>query len=320
MNAPMVQGQSGGLPRGELLGRYRSYEEAQKVVAHLAASEGFDIKYLSIVGNDLRTVEHIRTRLSYPRVALGGAAQGALFGAFIGLLIFTFSPDSTPLDIIMAILMGMAIWMIVGVVGYSVRRGRRDFASSSQLVATTFDVVCDFSVAAQARQLVPGAGVTSLGLHNDPTSPAASQPGPTMPGATATSSSHHSTADRTAETSENARSNTGYEDLPDGRPRFGVRVGGETVATQTSVTQQTAQAHPDSPPPAEGPAQAEHQEHGSPREHGSSQEHGAAQHTEESSERCASEPETSEPHTSESHTEGPSDSDTSEPEDSGPRI
>lgn len=315
MNAPMVQGQSGGLPRGELLGRYRSYEEAQKVVAHLAASEGFDIKYLSIVGNDLRTVEHIRTRLSYPRVALGGAAQGALFGAFIGLLIFTFSPDSTPLDIIMAILMGMAIWMIVGVVGYSVRRGRRDFASSSQLVATTFDVVCDFSVAAQARQLVPGAGVTSLGLHNDPTSPAASQPGPTMPGATATSSSHHSTADRTAETSENARSNTGYEDLPDGRPRFGVRVGGETVATQTSVTQQTAQAHPDSPPPAEGPAQAEHQEHGSPREHGSSQEQGAPQHTEESSDHRASEPQTSE-----SHTEGHSDSDTSEPEDSGPRI
>lgn len=240
MNAPMLQGQSGGLPRGELLGRYRSYEDAQKVVEHLASSEGFDIKNLSIVGNDLRTVEHIRTRLSYPRVALGGAAQGALFGAFIGLLIFTFSPDSTPTDIIMAVLMGMAIWMIIGIVGYSVRKGRRDFASSSQLVATTFDVVCDFSVAAHARRLVPGAGVASLGMDDDPTSAAASTsapspdltpsgagpaPAPVAPGVQGADSGE-------AAQQDGPRGGGGYDDLPDGRPRYGVRVGDRTPAPQ----------------------------------------------------------------------------------------
>ncbi len=60
--------QTGGLPRGELLGRYRTYEQAQRVVDHLAAQD-FDIKKLTIVGNDLRSVEHIRSRLTYPRVA-----------------------------------------------------------------------------------------------------------------------------------------------------------------------------------------------------------------------------------------------------------
>ncbi|HIW98927.1 MAG TPA: hypothetical protein H9871_02165, partial [Candidatus Nesterenkonia stercoripullorum] len=123
MNAPMNAPQPGGLPRGELLGRYRSYEDAQKVVDHLAADEGFDIKHLTIVGNDLRTVEHIRTRLSYPRVALAGASQGAMFGAFIGLLIFLFSPDASLIDLGLAVVLGMAIWTLVGVIGYAVRKG-----------------------------------------------------------------------------------------------------------------------------------------------------------------------------------------------------
>lgn len=57
---------TGGLPKGELLGRYRTYDDAQRVVDHLAAAEDFDIKTLTIVGNDLRSVEHIRSRLSYP--------------------------------------------------------------------------------------------------------------------------------------------------------------------------------------------------------------------------------------------------------------
>ncbi|WP_261624819.1 DUF3021 domain-containing protein [Nesterenkonia marinintestina] len=240
MNAPMLQGQNGGLPRGELLGRYRSYEDAQKVVEHLASSEGFDVKNLSIVGNDLRTVEHIRTRLSYPRVALGGAAQGALFGAFIGLLIFTFSPDSTPLDIVMAVLMGMAIWMIIGVIGYSVRKGRRDFASSSQLVATTFDVVCDFGVAVHARRLVPGAGVVSLGLYDDPTSTPSSAPaaGPgAAPGAAdqtppGEDSAPHD-APRPAPDRASSQTGSGYDDLPDGRPRFGVRVDADRSSAPT---------------------------------------------------------------------------------------
>lgn len=160
---------TGGLPQGELLGRYRTYEDAQKVVDHLTADQSFDVKALTIVGNELRSVEKVRGRLSYPRVAGTGALQGALFGTFMGLLLMLFSPQDPLMNLGMAVLMGMAIWMIIGVISFAARRGTRGFVSASQLVATSFDVVCDVQAAGKARQLVQGAGVTSLNAWNDPT-------------------------------------------------------------------------------------------------------------------------------------------------------
>lgn len=241
---------TGGLPRGELLGRYRSYEDAQKVVDHLTAAEDFDVKALTIVGNDLRSVEHIRTRLTYPRVALGGAAQGAMFGAFIGLLIFLFSPEASIYNLVFSVVLGMAIWMIIGVIGFAMRKGRREYASSSQLVATTFDVVCEFSAAHRARQLVPGAGVMSLNAYNDPTSQSSARPAPAQPASAPSqpapaqdagpqdarqhSAGQHSAAQGADVQGQDQESTTpapapqqpvaGYNDLPDGRPRYGVRV------------------------------------------------------------------------------------------------
>lgn len=65
-----------GLPRGELLGRYTSYLDAQKLVDYLADND-FPVAAVSIVGNDVRTVERVTAKLSYPRVALAGAARAA---------------------------------------------------------------------------------------------------------------------------------------------------------------------------------------------------------------------------------------------------
>lgn len=166
---PAMPLNTGGLPQGELLGRYRSYEDAQKVVDHLAKDPDFDIKTVTIVGNELRSVEKVRGRLTYPRAAGTGALQGALFGVFMGLLLMLFSPQDPLVSLGMAVLMGMGIWMIFGVISFAARRGTRGFISASQLVATTFDVVCDFQVAGRARQLVKNSGVTSLNAWNDPT-------------------------------------------------------------------------------------------------------------------------------------------------------
>lgn len=214
--------QTGGLPRGELLGRYRTYEQAQQVVDHLS-SQDFDIKHLTIVGNDLRSVEHIRSRLTYPRVAGAGAAQGALFGLFIGLLIFLFSPEAPMANLMLSVLMGMGIWMILGVVGFAVRKGR-GFASSSQMVATTFDIVCDFSVSPQARQLVSGAGVPSVSASDDPTG-VRPPVGPAVPpGSQGAGAEGESTTPQGQPARRSEREPTGYENLPDGRPRYGVRL------------------------------------------------------------------------------------------------
>ncbi|MGJ9424667.1 general stress protein [Nesterenkonia halotolerans] len=278
MNAGTNSGglNTGGLPRGELLGRYRSYEDAQKVVDHLTAAEDFDVKALTIVGNDLRSVEHIRTRLTYPRVALGGAAQGAMFGAFIGLLIYLFSPEASIYNLAFSVVLGMAIWMIIGVLGFAMRKGRREYASSSQLVATSFDVVCEFGSAQRARQLVAGAGVMSLNAFNDPTSTSMSgapqqpagaprpspQPGPGQGAAgTEQQGSTTTTAAPDAQASESQAPSAGYNDLPDGRPRYGVRAPQEQAAQEPEpqVTGEQAEQAERAESPAEQtePAQAE---------------------------------------------------------------
>lgn len=265
----------GGLPRGDLLGRFRSYEDAQKVVDRLAQADSFDVKSISIVGNDLRSVESVRSRLSYPRVAGAGAAQGAMFGFFIGLLIWLFAPESPVLNLALAVLLGMAIWMIIGVISYAIRRGQRDFASSSQLVATTYDVVCDAGSAGRARHILgpmPQQGqVTGVGAA--PTQAAAATPTPVSAAAPTQAPAegpahaaegsrlpdddapagapveqqpgeqpHQPSAEHAAdneqsptgtveeETAEEASASQtspgargGYRDLPDGRPRYGVR-------------------------------------------------------------------------------------------------
>jgi hypothetical protein len=236
------------------------------------------VKALTIVGNDLRSVEKVRGRLSYPRVAGTGALQGALFGAFMGLLLMLFAPEAPLLNLAMAVLMGMAIWMIIGVVSFAARRGTRGFVSASQLTATTYDVVCDFQVAQKARQLVPGAGVTSLNALNDPTGQPSALSTPGRGGSSQASAAQttvqptvqppapHSTtppaeAPRTpvqgheqqAQSSEENAASKGTSaaadhaertraaqqwQQPDGRPRYGVRLDDAQQQSQSAAEQQ----------------------------------------------------------------------------------
>lgn len=248
---------TGGLPKGELLGRYRTYDDAQKVVDHLAAAEGFDIKTLTIVGNDLRSVEHIRSRLSYPRVAGAGAAQGAMFGFFIGLLVWLFAPEAPIINMLLSVLLGICIWTLIAVVSYAVRRGKRDFASSSQLVATTFDVVCDFAAAGKARQLAAQSGVISLNAWNDPTGRSANLGGAAAPGQTA--APHAAPAAGESDVGLSAE-RPGHADLPDGRPRYGVRVQNSEPTPQGDDGHGEAESapHPDpAPEPEQQPAPRE---------------------------------------------------------------
>jgi len=73
------------LPQGETVASYGTYGEAQKAVDHLAQSQ-FPVQHVTIVGSDLKSVERVLRRLSYPSVALGGFASGAWFGLFVGLM------------------------------------------------------------------------------------------------------------------------------------------------------------------------------------------------------------------------------------------
>ena len=148
------------LPEGTAVASFRTYLEAQKAVDHLS-DEAFPVQALTIVGDDLRMVERVTGRLTYGRVAVGGLMSGAWFGLFIGLLLSMFSGDGSSFPIVAAVLMGAAFATMFSLISYALTRGRRDFTSQSQIVATRYTVLCHAQHAGRAREMLTAAGIRS---------------------------------------------------------------------------------------------------------------------------------------------------------------
>jgi hypothetical protein len=141
------------LPRGEVVGTYDTYKEAQRVVDRLAKGE-FQVSKVSIVGNDLKTVERVTGRLTYGRAALAGAASGAWFGVFFGLLILLIYPV-TSLSLFGAVgLIGAGIGMLFSLIAYAVNRRTHDFTSMTQVLASNYQVIVDPELAEAAREVL----------------------------------------------------------------------------------------------------------------------------------------------------------------------
>jgi hypothetical protein len=142
------------LPKGDVLGTYDTYDAAQRVVDRLARAE-FPVKQVSIVGSDLRTVERVTGKMTYGRAALAGAASGAWFGLFLGLLLFIFSPSQDAILYVgAAVLIGAGFGMLFGIVSYALNRRRRDFTSIHQVIAAKYEVMIDPSLTIRAQELL----------------------------------------------------------------------------------------------------------------------------------------------------------------------
>ena len=143
------------MPRGEVVGRYRTYAEAQKAVDYMS-DEHFPVAMVSIIGSDLKSVEQVTGRLSYPRVALQGALNGLFFGAFFGLILTLFGGPEAAASILPTMLLGGAFFMLTATLTYAMSRGKRDFTSTSRIVAGSYEVLAAPEVAGQARQVLNG--------------------------------------------------------------------------------------------------------------------------------------------------------------------
>jgi len=142
------------LPRGDVLGTYDTYDEAQTVVDRLSRAE-FPVKQIAIMGSDLRTVERVTGKMTYNRAALAGAASGAWFGLFLGLLLFIFSPSQDGIIYVgAAVLIGAGFGMLFGLVSYGLNRRRRDFTSTHQVIAAKYEIVIDPSLTAKAQDVL----------------------------------------------------------------------------------------------------------------------------------------------------------------------
>jgi hypothetical protein len=140
---------------GVQVGTYGDYPSAQQAVDFLS-DEKFPVENVTIIGSDLRMIERVTGRLSWGRAIAAGAASGAWFGLFVGLLLGIFAADGTSWlgSVLTGLLIGLVFGAVFGAVGYAASQGKRDFTSTSQVVASRYDVMSAPQFAEQARELL----------------------------------------------------------------------------------------------------------------------------------------------------------------------
>ncbi|MEO8556797.1 MAG: general stress protein [Actinomycetota bacterium] len=145
------------------LGTYDKYADAQKAVDYLSDHE-FAVENCMIVGTDLKQVERVTGRLTRGRVVWAGALSGMWMGLFVGLIFALFDQNSTTAAVLATVAFGAAFGVVWGLIGYAATKGRRDFTSVSQVVATRYEVLVEHKFAEQARALLadmPGQILTA---------------------------------------------------------------------------------------------------------------------------------------------------------------
>ena len=150
------------IPRGQVIGSYDTYVEAQRAVDYLSDQQ-VPVQHVSIVGSDLKMVENVLGRLTRGRAALAGAASGAWFGLFVGVLLSLFADEGTNSFglIIAAVIYGAVFGAIFGFVSHALTKGKRDFTSRSKIVASAYEIRCVWAEADRAREVL--AGLTAPG-------------------------------------------------------------------------------------------------------------------------------------------------------------
>ncbi len=137
------------------VGIYNSYADAQKAVDYLS-DEKFEVQNLAIVGTDLKSVERVLGRRNWGTVIASGVQSGLSTGLLVALVLLIFIPTNggfVPL-LLGALGIGIVLGVAFAAIGYAASRGRRDFTSVSQTVATKYEILCEHKVAAQAREML----------------------------------------------------------------------------------------------------------------------------------------------------------------------
>ena len=145
------------MPQGEVVAEFAQYLEATQFVEKLIR-QNFPAGAIAIVGSDLRTVERIRGKLSYARLALSGAITGSWLGLIYGIL---FAGTSAGTDVtnpaqyagvMQAIIVGAGLGMLFNVIRFSMSKNKRGFVSQSSFVASKYQVQVPAALSAQAKE------------------------------------------------------------------------------------------------------------------------------------------------------------------------
>lgn len=142
---------------GTEVASYRTYAQAQAAVSKLSEDD-LDVSVLTIVGTDLRLVERITGKLTIGKVLISGALSGMWAGSFIALFLLLWLPSPSTSVFLIGLAMGAGFGMVLQVVPYLARRSRRDFISSTRVVASRYAIVTTERVAEYRRMLARSEG------------------------------------------------------------------------------------------------------------------------------------------------------------------
>lgn len=139
-----------------VLAEYATYPEAERLVDHLSDAK-FPVEHVRIVGVGVSTVEQVTGRMTKTRAALVGAAGGAWFGLFVGLLFGLFVVGPAWLGMLLTGALVGALWgALFGFVAHWATGGRRDFSSAGGLQAQRYSVRVDAGYADEAAAHASG--------------------------------------------------------------------------------------------------------------------------------------------------------------------
>ena len=145
------------LTQGEAVATFKEYLDAVNYVERLLTAD-FPPNSIAIVGNDLRSVERVRGKLSTARVAVGGASTGLMIGLIFGLLT---TPAATTTDafavtavgVLQPMIIGAGLGMLFNVVRFSMARNKRGFISASLIMAKEYEVQVPGNLVEHAKRI-----------------------------------------------------------------------------------------------------------------------------------------------------------------------
>lgn len=138
------------------LGVYSTYQEVQSVVDTLADNQ-FPVQSTLIVGTDLKLMERVTGRRTWPKVITQGALSGLWMGLFLGLLLLLLSPGSITV-VLTSVVLGIVFFTVSSVISYAMTGGRRDFTSMTATIPMQYELLVEHKHAAQAQRILADSG------------------------------------------------------------------------------------------------------------------------------------------------------------------
>ena len=140
------------LPSAEIIAKFDTYESAVEHVEKLL-NGSFPVRQIAIVGRGVRTVERLRSRIGYPRMALTGALNGAL----LGVLVIVLSPTEAMSTYPSTLLTFAGIGAIINILRFALSRSKRTFTGQNSLLADTYEIQVPKDLKAEAENALAKA-------------------------------------------------------------------------------------------------------------------------------------------------------------------